>query len=115
MNTATAENETHADEHAANDAHHSHEKPRYDDINTPIVVMVGFISAVLSLVTIFFVQGLYYQWENRLVRDRSTNVVNVSVKETVDKQRAVLDGNAESGVIPISEAMDKVVEEFGKK
>ena len=114
MTSATAEQETHSEEHSDH-GHGGHEKPRYDDINVPAVVMVGFISAVLSLVTIFFVQGLCYQWHNSYIRDRSTDYVNKPVKEVIDGQRAMLAGDTEKGIISVDETMKKVVEEFGKK
>lgn len=112
MTTATADNDPQADHSAEG---HAHEKPRYDDINVPVVVMVGFISAVLTLVTIFFVQGLCYQWQNSYIRDRSTDYVNRPVKEIVEGQRAMLNGDAAAGIVPVKESMNKVIEQFGKK
>lgn len=113
MTTATADQDPQAD-HSA-EGHHAHEKPSYDDVNIPVVVMVGFISAVLTLVTIFFVQGLCYQWQNSYIRDRSTDYVNRPVKEIVEGQRAMLNGDSAAGVIPVNESMNKIIEEFGKK
>ncbi len=89
--------------------------PRYDDINTPVILMAGAISAIITVCTIFFVQGLYYQWSNSYIRERSTDYVNESVLEIVNGQKALLNGNQEQGVKPVSETMNEVISEFGKK
>lgn len=86
----------------------------YDDINVPVILMVGAISAILTIATIFFVQGLYYQWKNSYVRERSYDYVNEPVREIVESQKALLSGEAE-GIKSIDDSITEVIEKFGKK
>ena len=41
------------------DDHGHGEGPSYDDINTPVIVLVGAISAIVTLLTIMFVPVSY--------------------------------------------------------
>ena len=45
------------------DTHGERTKPRYDDVNVPVVFLIGIISAIVTFLTIMFVQGLYYHWQ----------------------------------------------------
>ena len=105
------ENQTSSDESSA-DGHHGHKKASYDDVNTTAVVVVGLISALFTFLTIAFVQGLYYQWNNAYVRDRSTDYVNAPVKKIIDTQKAALLGDEQAGTISIDKAMKKVLEKY---
>ena len=87
--------------------------PSYDDINTPVIVMVGVISTIITLCTIFFVQGLSYQWQNSYIRDRSTDFVNQPVRLIVEGQKALLDGK-QDGIKSIRETEAEVIKQFGK-
>ena len=89
--------------------------PSYDDINTPVILMVGVISVVVTICTIFFVQGLYYQWANSYIRERSFDFVNEPVREIVEGQKQMLEGDSEKGIKPVSETMNEVIKEFGAK
>lgn len=82
--------------------------PSYDDINTPVVVMVGVISAVLTLLAMMFVQGLYYHWEDRFL---ATPAMTSSEKEEIDQQKKALS----AGTITIDEAIGKVVSDFSQR
>ncbi|MEM9411099.1 MAG: hypothetical protein AAGA30_08300 [Planctomycetota bacterium] len=113
MTSATSELEK-PDTHGS-DVTESETAPSYDDINTPVILMVGVISIVLTLCTIFFVQGLYYQWQNSYVRERSYDYVNEPVRQIVEGQKKMLQGDAAEGIKPVSETMNEVIEEFGKK
>ena len=88
--------------------------PNYDDINTPVVVMVGVISIVITICTIFFVQGLTYHWQNGYIRERSYDFVNEPVRVIVEDQKKVLEGNSEKGIKPVEETIQDVIAEFGK-
>ena len=116
MTAETNENTTETNEEnvsgAAHDSH-EHEKPSYDDINATAIIIVGLISALFTFLIIAFVQGLYYQWNNSYVRERSTETVNKPVVTLINKQKAMLDGNEEAGTIPIEEAMEKALAKFG--
>jgi hypothetical protein len=95
--------------------HNSHDDaPSYDDINTPVIVLVGVISAIVTLITIMFVQGLCYHWHNSFLRMRSKNAVveNAPAVVEINKQKEILKGG--EGITPIDEAIKKVVGTYGK-
>jgi hypothetical protein len=96
------------DEHAET----PHEAPSYDDVNTPVIVLVGAISALVTLLTIMAVQGVCYHWQNSYVKQRSTKAVSMPANQQIEKQKAVLAGG--DGIVPIDEAMQKVVAKYGK-
>ena len=111
MTSATAEHDTHDEGHDEN-ADAGSTKPSYDDVNTPVIVLVGLISAVVTLLTIFFVQGLCYHWQNSFYERRADEYEKKLEKgEIMDTQKAQLD----SAPISIEDAMNKVVEQYGKK
>ena len=112
MTTATAESESREVDSTEAPVRTA---PSYDDINTPVILMVGAISAILTICTIFFFQGVYYQWKNSYVRERSYDYVNEPVREIVENQKALLAGDSEKGIAPVSETMTQVIEKFGKK
>ena len=114
MTSVTAELESQTDSDSDQPEVESGSSPSYDDINTPVIVMVGVIATIVTVCTIFFVQGLTYQWENRFIRDRSLDFVNEPVRALIDDQRALLNGDTEKGIRPISETMSEVITEFGK-
>jgi hypothetical protein len=92
------------------DSHNSTENqelPSYDDINTPVVVMVGVISAILTLLAVMFVQGLFYHWEGTL---SSRPVIHSVLNDPKESQKEVLT----SGPVSIDQAIEKVVSNFKK-
>ena len=71
---------------------HDHAKPRYDDVNIPVIFMLGTFSAIMTFVIICFVRGLYYSWnESSVQRDWSSTVMTPQ-EETIVKQTAIRDG-----------------------
>jgi len=91
---------------------HGHgDAPSYDDINTPVVVLVGAISAIVTLITIMFVQGLCYQWQNAYLKDRSADPENMPAVKEVVRQKEMLAGG--EGLVSIEDAMKKVVTTYG--
>ena len=114
MTSATAEADPKAAEVENSDMEQEATSPSYDDINTPVILMVGFISVIVTICTIFFVQGLYYQWANSYLRERSYEYVNEPVREIVEGQKALLEGDSEKGILPVEETMKKVISDFGK-
>ena len=117
MTIASLEKEELAYEAPAAREVHKHEPPgpTYDDVNTPVIVTVGLISTIVTLLTIFFVQGLCYQWQNSYIKVRSFDYVNQPVKGVIDNQKAMLNGDEKEGTISIEDAKNQVIEEFGKK
>ena len=91
---------------------HAHETPSYDDVNTPVIVLVGAIAALVTLLTIMFVQGLCYHWQNSFLRKRSMEAGNMPAAVEIDRQKAMLNG--EDGLLSIEDGMKNVVSRFGK-
>ena len=93
---------------------HAHEtRPRYDDVNTSLVLVVGLVSTIITFLIIWFVQGLAYQWHNRFLQERSFDNVNQPVLEVIEAQKKLLEGDAQAGTISIDEAMEKVIAKYG--
>ena len=111
MTTATAEQpETEAHDEPTP---HLSDKPSYEDINVPVIILVGVISTIVTFLSIAFVQGMCYHWQSSKIKDRSTEVVSMPAAAQIVEQKAVLNGG--DGTISIDEAMKKVIEEYGKK
>ena len=101
------------DDHGHDDHGHGHgDTPSYDDINTPVIVLVGAISAIVTLITIMFVQGLCYHWNNSYLKKRAAQAENMPAVKQVADQRAQLNGG--EGLVAIDDAMQKVVATYGK-
>jgi hypothetical protein len=90
--------------------HAAEELPSYDDINTPVIVMVGVISALLTLLSVMFFQGLYYHWEDRI--SNKAGVVKTETAERIEAQKKLLEGGGK--VKSIDEAMKIVVSKYQK-
>lgn len=99
-------------------AHTSHDaqadlhdaRPSYDDINTPVVVMVGVISALLTLLSMMFFQGLYYHWDEKF--GRQSGAANVQ-SDPIAAQKIILEGS--DGVKSIDESIKSVISKYGKQ
>lgn len=90
---------------------HGHEAPSYDDINTPVIVLVGVIASLVTLITIMFVQGLYYHWSNSVLDQRASDDSVTSAVEKIAEQKAILSGG--DGILSIDNAMEKVIAQYG--
>jgi hypothetical protein len=112
MTTATAE-KSHVRSREDEAAHHMHDKPSYEDINVPVIILVGVISAILTFLTIVFVQGMCYHWQNYKINSRSLEVENMPANIVIEEQKALLKGS--NGTTSIDDAMKKVIAEYGKK
>lgn len=97
-------------EHTNQAGHGGHETPSYDDVNTPVIVLVGAISTLVTLLTIMFVQGLCYHWQNSYLRKRSDEVENMPAVVQIDEQKEEL----VTAKVPIEDAMKKVIASYGK-
>ena len=86
--------------------------PSYDDINTPVIIMVGFISAVVTVLIIALVQGMAYNWEASYLKKKDTN--NIPAVKQIADQKKVLEGDGKK-ILSIAEAKNKVIQQFGKK
>lgn len=110
--TTDQEHENRSDSHAEDDSHGGHQRPSYDDVNVPVVVLVGVISMILTFVTIWFVEGVFYQWKNGLVLERSYDVDNTIQTETIAGQTAKLDGVEEENITSLESVIDDVVKQY---
>jgi hypothetical protein len=90
--------------------HAAEPTPSYEDINTPVVVMVGVISALLTLLSMMFFQGLYYHWEDGVLNSPDANRSHVN--KTVESQKSLLRGG--DGRKSIEEAMESIVTKYQK-
>ncbi len=88
------------------------ERPSYDDVNTPVIVVIGAISAIVTLLSVMFVQGLCYHLQNSYQRQRAQQVEHLPAREAIEAQKKVLDGG--DGVASINDAIAKVVATYGK-
>ena len=86
-------------------------RPSYDDVNTPVIILIGAISAIVTLLSVMFVQGLCYHLQNSFESHRTSQIEHRPSREIVESQKAVLDGG--EGVTAISEAMTKIVSTYG--
>jgi len=111
MTTETVDHD-HQDD-AVHDSGHG-DKPSYDDLNTPVILLVGVISAIVTFLTIAFVQGLCYKWQGSFIRDRITDYPNTPVNELIEGQKKMLTGDL-PGTISIEDSMNKVIAEYGHK
>ena len=117
MTTANSvQNEAPVDDssEAGSAGHQGHERPSYDDINTPVIVLVGVISALVTFLTIAFVEGLSYHWKNRLVME-SDRVVNTRQVKIIDDQKAKLAGDPQTGVLSLEEVLDEVIAKYNNQ
>lgn len=109
---AAVEAHGHGDEH--------HDKPHYDDVNVPSVVVLGVVSGLVTFISIVFVQGLYYQWEASQIEVKEYGKP-VAAAKVIALQKESLTGylEAKDGAykksIPIERAMTLVVDELGQK
>ncbi|MEZ6096073.1 MAG: hypothetical protein R3C03_17925 [Pirellulaceae bacterium] len=87
-----------------------HDRPSYDDVNTSAIVMMGIISAIITVVIVAFVQGLSYHWQRLSAESMAEKYnTNWAVTEQIAEQRE----NLNNAKTPIAEAMKNVVSEFG--
>ena len=91
---------------------------RYDDINTPSIVVIGFISAIVVFAIIVGVQALYFSYEQTVIDRRETSSPSVEAANLIAEQETRLQRrgwiNREEGRIAISidRAMQVVVDEL---
>jgi len=92
-------------------------KPAYDDLDTPMIALVGVVSALLTFICIFGLQAAYLQYSVELENSKVMNVRLENVERVQNAQTSKLnadyawiDKGTEKVQMPIDRAM-KVVEE----
>lgn len=93
--------------------------PMYDDMNTPVIALVGFVSAAVTFICIIGLQAAYLQFEKQQYEEKVVNVKLEVEDSIVSAQKAKLnDGyswvNKESKTIgmPIEQAMKVVADKY---
>ena len=114
MTTTKPENQNRPDSQSetSGEDHDERQRPSYDDVNVPVVILVGIVSMVLTFVTIWFVEGIYYQWKDGVVTTQNYEVENTIQKTTINQQKAQLEGVTEEGIAPFESVIEIVVTEF---
>ena len=110
--TTTTEAQPENRSEAAATGHGGHKRPSYDDVNVPVVFLVGLISMILTFLTIWFVEGVFYRWQNGLVQERSYDVVNPIQAGVIEGQKAVLAGDEERNISSFEAVIDDVVARY---
>jgi len=89
-----------------------------DDLNTPLVALVGFLGALMVFVIVLFLAAIYRGFETRLQLDRDITEPYTEVTDLANRQRGSLASygwvDPEEGVvsIPIGRAIDLAVHEI---
>ena len=90
---------------------------RYDTIDTPKIVVVGFVAAILTFVVIVAAQAMFFMAANGENVRKSIAVTDTTIEQVVTQQEGRLADyswvDSQAGVvsIPIEVAMRKVVAE----
>ena len=92
---------------------HHDDKPSYDDVNTPVVLMIGFASIMFTILTIALVQGIYNHWKTAVVDEVRNSQVDGRRQAMIDAQVEQLNAN-DKGRISIDEAMEKTLKDYSK-
>lgn len=105
--------------HESHDAGHGpaeagHAKPRYDDINTPLIIMVGIISAILTYLSVVVVQGMTYQMDMNLIRQRSYGMQFEKSAQAIEAQKEMLHPDPARQRPGIDQAMSETVAQFAR-
>ncbi|EAQ77696.1 hypothetical protein [Blastopirellula marina] len=108
----------------SNDAHLGHGAAlpaQKDDLNTPVIAVVGFVSAILTFAIVMGLQATYHQYANTLHAEEVVNVKSDATGNILSAQKASLNGygwvNKDAGQVslPIDRAMQLVVNEYSTK
>ncbi len=101
------------------DSHNGHELPQYDDLNTPMIGLVGFISAVVTFICIIGLQAAFLQFEKQQHQEKVVDQVLEVEDSILSAQKAKLNNgyswvNKESKTIgmPIEQAMKVVADQY---
>jgi hypothetical protein len=90
------------------------------DVNAPLIVTIGVISAMLLLVAVFGVQAWFFHEEDTTLSQKWDAAPNVQYNDMRDDQRHQIEtagvsrGKEKFRTIPIEVAMQKIVDTGGK-
>jgi hypothetical protein len=92
-----------------------------NDVNTPAIVMVGLVSAILFFAAVVLLEVMFYQIAARQRFDKDISQPFAELTALVQRQQARLaeyrwvDEKKRIAAIPIDRAMELVVAEVSKK
>jgi len=90
----------------------------HDDINTPMVAVVGFLGAIVVFAVIVLLIVVYYNAEGRQRAEKDLTIPPAEIRRLVAQQEGqladyrLLDSEKKIVAIPISRAMKLVVDEL---
>ena len=115
--TETTEN-THEQPATAEPGHVASAAPSYDDLNTPMIALVGFLGAIITFICIIGLQAAYLQYSTAHEAQKQ-NVPIGNIESLITAQQAKLNSgyswvNKETKTIamPIDQAMKVVAEQY---
>ncbi len=88
-----------------------------DDLNTPKIVLIGIISALLIFIIIVAVQAWFYHYYEQIYQERVVNQESEELKNLRANQQEILnsyrwiDQDNNTVAIPIDRAMELVLED----
>ncbi len=92
-------------------------KASYDDLNTPLIAIVGFVSAIVTFALVVGFQAGYYYVESAVEASRAQSVGPTRSETILAEQRGKLasygwvNRDQKEVAIPISDAMAMVLRE----
>jgi hypothetical protein len=90
-------------------------QPHYQDINTPVVILLTAVSGILTYAMIALAQGYYFQWKNEAVAKQNAQSVSKSSAYLATERAVVIEGSEERKIKPIGVSMEKIIQELGAK
>lgn len=88
-------------------------QPHYQDINTPVVILLTAVSAIVTYALIATSQGYYFQWKNEAIAKQNAQSVSKSSIYLAEEKATLVEGSVERKIKPIGDSMKKLVQELG--
>ncbi|MCC9608887.1 hypothetical protein LOC68_08010 [Blastopirellula sp. JC732] len=114
----------HVETQVAPEVHVTHQAPlpaQADDLNTPVIAVVGFVSAILTFAIVMGLQAGYHQFANALRTEKVITTQTDQSAAVIAAQKATMnsygwvDKQAGKVSLPIDRAMQLVVNEYSTK
>ncbi|MBI1246609.1 hypothetical protein GC197_02050 [bacterium] len=78
--------------------------PQYDDLNTPVIALVGIVSGLVTFICIVGLQAAFMQWRTYEFQQKVVNVRLTEVDDIIKMQKQKLEPGYEWVVVPPAEA-----------
>lgn len=91
---------------------------RYDDMNSSVIGLIGFVGTALVLATVLFFQALYYGYNDHVegpLADRGPNAPEIQIQRDQEArllQYGWIDRDKQIAALPIDRAMELVIQEM---